>query len=1391
MKKIVTISLCMLFSVSSGFTQDHEKAYTPVVSQAGYSDISLPLIDIGPIPPKGASGHHQHKSVMPERPSQDKTFKNRESALPNGDDPAMQKGKTQTDVTIPVRVFDGIENPDNGSSYFTDWVYPSDANGDIGPNHYVQMCNTIFEIFDREGNSLFGPADNATIWDGFVGDWTGTNDGDPIVLYDERADRWLVSQFAVETEITGGTYWILVAVSSTSNPLGSYYRYAFEFESFPDYPKFGIWEDGYYLSVQHGNGTATAAVLNRDQMLSGTVYPQYIYFNVPNLPGLGFVGMLPADCDGQWPPAGLPNYFIYFSDDAWGDDPVDCLKLWKLQVNWNEPVASTFVLAQTINTAAFDSDFGGFGTEVIPQPGTDQGLDAMSLAMMNRLQFRTFGYYYSMVCCHTVDVDNNDRAGIRWYELRKTNGDWYIYQQSTFAPNSSENFWMGSIAQNGYGDMALGYSVSGSSTFPSLRCTGRNYADPTNQMTYGDMELQQGQSSQIGIDRWGDYCSMNIDPVDHNTFWFTSQYIQNNSNPSTWGTSIAAIGLREYCTAQGGCDEYISNVVRGIQNNISGCTGYADYTNLSTNLVLNMTLDITVHNGNPYAPDQCGIWVDWNRDGDFIDADENIAVSGNPGLGPYDATLQPPDGTSTGPCIMRTRIIYTGTLDPCGSTTYGEVEDYTINVTAAAPNTWIGAISQNWSNPANWSLGHVPYATEDVLITTTGYHPVILDLPLVPCNNLMVQNDASILFFNNGISVQNNAIINGNIYFNGTLCTLHVYKDISWESGSSATINGHGTFFVYGNWTFKPGANVDLSGCTTSFAGFTYQSNIYNLSENCAFGDLVSEKIAPQGLVIAQSSNDILVNGELQSWSQIPLTMESSNQLIVKGDIIIYWASGLNLNSGSLVLQGNNQLLKMNDGQVFNDLTIESQGTVSFADNGFNSFTVNGYLSINSGVFDITGKTVNIFQGWLNSAGPDALIEENSTVIFKGSGYTYCSSEEFDNIEMNSAPGVVVQILDNDFVSCNSYNYTSGGGIETSGTGAGFTAYDLADPGIYGIFRAANGSVINLYQDDASYVDLNGSLFIEGGEIFIHGGLGDCWWPYQGNGSLFMTDGILDFTEAGIYLYDSPSYTLSTAIYGGTIRTTGNFLGYRDDFNPTGGTMGLYGNADVQCVLNDGSNFFDLKIDKATEKGQDISQQKTHMEYRDGSKKPINRNNQVTMSGDIWIAGDFILNSGVVTAPDKISISGDWTNVPGPDAFIEGNGQVVFTGNTDHQYCSTEEFYTLEIDKTAGDLFVASDADIRCMTLVFTQGQVEMHGGMFTAWDLFQNGVYGSYYLDGGTINLYQISGLTGLNGDLVVVNGYFNVFGTEIISSWPDYQDASIFMTGGVINFNTGGIFI
>ena len=316
--------------------------------------------------------------------------------------------------------------------------------------------------------------------------------------------------------------------------------------------------------VQHGTvaGNVTAASFNRTQMIAGNPTAQMVSFPMPNLPGGGFIGMLPSDNDGQWAPVGAPNYFMYFSDDAWGDDPVDRLKVWEFHVNWTTPALSTLTLTTNLNTTAFDSYFGSFSSGWITQPGTTQKLATMEGALMNRLQYRNFGTYQSMLCCHSVDVNGSMRAGVRWYELRKTTGAWYIYQQGTYSPGTTDNYWMASIAQNGVGSIALGFSVSSTSTYPSIRYTGRNAGDALGVMTQTEQSIFAGSVSQYGTHRWGDYSMMSVDPTDDETFWYTNEYI-NSGSWSDWVTRIASFGIDLYCSASGGCDEYISNVQIG------------------------------------------------------------------------------------------------------------------------------------------------------------------------------------------------------------------------------------------------------------------------------------------------------------------------------------------------------------------------------------------------------------------------------------------------------------------------------------------------------------------------------------------------------------------------------------------------------------------------------------------------------------------------------------------------------------------------------------------------------------------------------------------------------------------------------------------------------------
>jgi hypothetical protein len=531
MKSLTFITLAISFLAIGLSPASAQK--TMEIRKAVYFDKTPPLREMELIEP-GPRDRSWKDGIIRNEDSERERNDN-PNPLPSGMDPVLQSEFGFRDVPGIVANFEGVDNRNQ--------VYPPDTDGDVGPNHYFQMINLSFQIFDKQGNSLYGPADNQTLWSGFIGSWTGTNDGDPILLYDEQADRWIATQFAIETN--DGTYWELVAVSETGDPLGSYYRYAFQFPVFNDYPKLGVWPDGYYLSFNMFGGYRRAAVcsLERDAMLSGDPDARMILFDMP--PGSEPWSLLPADFDGTPPPDGTPNYFAYAMDDAYGSG--DYISIWAFVSDWENPDNSTFEEVTRLNTEPFNSWFcnGSLGA-CLPQPPGGPLLEALSDRLMYRLQYRNFGDYQVMVTNHTVNADGNGHAGIRWYELRDLNdgNGWFIYQQGTYAPDE-HNRWMGSVAMDGRGYMALGFSIVSPTKFPSIRYTGRSPNDPPGQMTFYEEEIMAGSGVQTGsAARWGDYSMMSVDPVDDTTFWFTTEYVERTGQVS-WQTRIAGFRMVE------------------------------------------------------------------------------------------------------------------------------------------------------------------------------------------------------------------------------------------------------------------------------------------------------------------------------------------------------------------------------------------------------------------------------------------------------------------------------------------------------------------------------------------------------------------------------------------------------------------------------------------------------------------------------------------------------------------------------------------------------------------------------------------------------------------------------------------------------------------------------
>lgn len=555
MKRFLLIFIIPLFFLNSIFSQ---KPLKPLISKAFYFDVSPPLRNIR----FDHSQKQKHDQVWKEEAIKNPRMRNewnRENQIQQ--DRSIQDffGKSTTDTTL--RNFEGIANVDNEFS-----KVPPDPCGDIGPNHYVQIVNLAYAVYSRNGDKLLGPSPSSLIWYGLP---YSIGYGDGVVLYDEQADRWFISQFSFPNEYNSPFYQ-MIAVSQTPDPTGSWYRWEYLFTQMPDYPKFGIWPDGYYMSCNRfapitldfqGDG---AIVFDRIAMLAGDPDARMVMFTLSQSDSPS--PLLPADCDGPFPTSGTPNYFTFIAQSYLG--------MYDFHVNWSDPLASTFGNLCRLQVSPFNTS----GSQ-IRQKNTSQGLDPLNDRLMYRLQYRELNDHKSMVVNHTVSVGSH--YGIRWYELRKTSADWFISQQSTYSPDTNSR-WMGSIAMDTSGNIALGFSVSSSLLYPSIRFTGRMKYDPPGQMTIAEQTIINGSGSQTGVwsgrGRWGDYSSMSIDPIQPKTFWYTQEYYSATSTIN-WQTRISSFSFAGILNihARSSLPAVCTGGSVQLNVDVDGVTGNSDY----------------------------------------------------------------------------------------------------------------------------------------------------------------------------------------------------------------------------------------------------------------------------------------------------------------------------------------------------------------------------------------------------------------------------------------------------------------------------------------------------------------------------------------------------------------------------------------------------------------------------------------------------------------------------------------------------------------------------------------------------------------------------------------------------------------------------------------------
>lgn len=506
MMKKITLFLFAIGFILSVQAQEKESSEPTLISKATY------MIEIPPISSmENIEPANEHKAGEEKRRGANKVVPGK--GLPQGADPLVDiQQQAQRGASLePLLTF----NSNSSGSL-------QDPTGAIGPNHYVNAWNSGFRIHDREGNALTPGASLATLF-------PNETLGDPCVVYDRYADRFVIIQFSNTPNS------ILVAVCQGSDPVNDgWYTYRFETGSFPDYEKISVWSDGYYITSNKDSGSAGSSevvyALDREAMLAGVEDASFAGFPLPGISTSGFYSPAGFNANGsEMPPEGSAP-IVYMQDDAWVGVSEDHLKIWNIDMDWDNLSNSSISSPQEITTEPFDGVFDGGSFSNLTQPnGTD--IDALQATIMYMAQYRRFADYNVCVMNWAVDLDgSDDLAGIRWVELRQdADGDpWEIHQEGTYAQPDGLSAFCGGICMDVDGNIGLGYTVVSENEFPGIRFTGRYATDPLGTMPIGEGVITDGITNDPSF-RYGDYGQMTIDPLDDKTFWHTGEFFTGGS----------------------------------------------------------------------------------------------------------------------------------------------------------------------------------------------------------------------------------------------------------------------------------------------------------------------------------------------------------------------------------------------------------------------------------------------------------------------------------------------------------------------------------------------------------------------------------------------------------------------------------------------------------------------------------------------------------------------------------------------------------------------------------------------------------------------------------------------------------------------------------------------
>lgn len=515
MKKVLSL-LLLCSSLGSTFAQE---SGSDVIVASGFS-ITRPLRDIfaeNPVDENKVYQKHESDDRMNRHPQK---FRFSPADGPEYGNEPRSIQERMGDVR------DGLEQKVSWTGQTASGFRPFDPSGAAGPNHYVQMINsTTFKVYNKTSGAVLLTGTLGNLWSPAT-----ANAGDPVVMYDKPADRWFLAQFGSSTDKK-----IYIAISTTNDPTGSYYTYTFTSPQFPDYLKFSVWQDGYYMTSNQS--TQKVFCFERTAMLAGTPGARSIYVNY-SPPKSGFFVPLTGDAaDGVLPPAGTPCPIFSYSDNGWGSGYFDRVNIYQMTVNWSAAPTASISLSSNLTTAAFDGSYNASWNDC-PQPGTTQKLDGIGGCLMYRAQWKTWSGYNSVVLNWAVKISSTQRS-IKWCELRQnqSTGVWSLYQEGIYAPDADTR-WLGSICMDNNGSIGLTYIKSNSTaTYPGIYYTGRRSCDPLGTLPVTEAVGAAGTGSQTGVNRVGDYGQTTLDP-DGITFWSTSEYMGGTTGSSAARTRI-------------------------------------------------------------------------------------------------------------------------------------------------------------------------------------------------------------------------------------------------------------------------------------------------------------------------------------------------------------------------------------------------------------------------------------------------------------------------------------------------------------------------------------------------------------------------------------------------------------------------------------------------------------------------------------------------------------------------------------------------------------------------------------------------------------------------------------------------------------------------------------